>query len=85
MSRWGHDPAPGVAENGPADTNSEHKARLCKHLVHEHGRNTVHFPDHSEVRQWAISRGRWVDTGADVLSSPQYGTGRDGWATPATP
>eukprot|EP00959_Pyramimonas_sp_CCMP1952_P104805 2190620-Pyramimonas_sp.AAC.1 len=54
MSRWRHVPAPDVAENGPTDTNLERKARICKHLVHEHRRNTVRFPDRSEVRRWAI-------------------------------
>eukprot|EP00959_Pyramimonas_sp_CCMP1952_P067201 1402577-Pyramimonas_sp.AAC.1 len=53
LPRWRRDAAPDATDASLAGSASEHKARLCRDLIHEHRRNVAHLPDHSEVRHWA--------------------------------
>eukprot|EP00959_Pyramimonas_sp_CCMP1952_P373192 7815447-Pyramimonas_sp.AAC.1 len=82
LTRWRHDAAP---DSRGMDPDHDLRFKICRYLVHEHRQNRVHFPDHREVRSWAVDRGQWIDAGDDVLSRGQFGTGPNGWAAPATP
>ena len=88
-ARRRHDPVPGYryGPNRPEGTvdplDNEIWVRASRVLVHEHRRNEIHLPDHSDVHGWAHARGVRHCEGGDVHSVEQDGGGMLPWAEPA--
>ena len=88
-ARGCHDPVPAYryGTNRPDGTvdplDAETWVRASRVLVHEHRRNEIHLPDHSDVQGWAHARGTRQCEGGDVHSVEQRGGGVLPWAEPA--
>eukprot|EP00959_Pyramimonas_sp_CCMP1952_P319243 6680017-Pyramimonas_sp.AAC.1 len=71
---------PDGAQDPMEDETMEYAHRV---LIHERRQNIVHFPDHGDIIQWAITRGNLGRAGGDVHSRRQAGRGPVPWVEPA--
>eukprot|EP00959_Pyramimonas_sp_CCMP1952_P218265 4565457-Pyramimonas_sp.AAC.1 len=60
-----HSSGPNRADGAQDPMDDEVMDYANRVLIHERRQNIVHFPDHGDVRQWAITRGNLERVGND--------------------
>eukprot|EP00959_Pyramimonas_sp_CCMP1952_P354307 7422568-Pyramimonas_sp.AAC.1 len=66
-----HSSGPNRTDGTQDPTDDETMEYAHRVLIHERRQNIVNFPDHGDVRQWAITRGNLERAGNDVHSRRQ--------------